>query len=488
LPKKKIKFGPFLIVLGFSIVAGLGVYLVSLGDGSDGGNGNGNGSLVRFVGTIENANSIGFAIDSMADTCEYYQGRTYFAFMDANLQCYISCFDHSAKSWSSKVFLGTSSQYHGSPALLVLDNGKIVVFYSCHSGGFKYRISTFMGDISSWGSEKSVFNYATYPHPIQLSNGEVWLFAMHGTSYDHGKLVRVISTDRCNTFGPIQSIIDLEGDTICYVSSIRVGTNGFVHIFFSIYDGSAGSGSLTDIYYMCYDPFDARWEKVDGNPISLPATLSSVDKVFESGSTFTFPCDLKLDSHNDVYILFTHGSYYKLAKHEGGTWQVYDITGGVNDNRDNGRLRFDGTTLYAYLTVNGTYPGGEEPLRGGEIGRYKSVDGGCTWILDWKITESSSLNNIDLRVPLNGERDLQCIWHYGTPSRTISCELKYCGERPRSIIFDVNGDGVVNILDVKLVKLAYSGLINESMADLDGNGKIDILDVKLVKLAYSGFL
>jgi len=54
-----------------------------------------------------------------------------------------------------------------------------------------------------------------------------------------------------------------------------------------------------------------------------------------------------------------------------------------------------------------------------------------------------------------------------------------------TIVGDVNGDGVVNILDVKKVKLAYSGVIEEPMADIDGNGVIDILDVKEIKFIYS---
>jgi len=53
---------------------------------------------------------------------------------------------------------------------------------------------------------------------------------------------------------------------------------------------------------------------------------------------------------------------------------------------------------------------------------------------------------------------------------------------------DVDGDGECNVLDVKLVKLAYSGIMDEPNADLDGNGVINILDVKKVKLIYSGVL
>jgi len=53
---------------------------------------------------------------------------------------------------------------------------------------------------------------------------------------------------------------------------------------------------------------------------------------------------------------------------------------------------------------------------------------------------------------------------------------------------DVDGNGVVNILDLKLVKLAYGGYIDEPMADLDGNGVVNILDLKKMRLIASGGL
>ncbi|UCE16763.1 MAG: type II toxin-antitoxin system CcdA family antitoxin [Candidatus Bathyarchaeota archaeon] len=53
---------------------------------------------------------------------------------------------------------------------------------------------------------------------------------------------------------------------------------------------------------------------------------------------------------------------------------------------------------------------------------------------------------------------------------------------------DANGDGECNILDIKLVKLAYSGWIINPNADIDGNSVINILDLKLVKLAYSDLI
>jgi hypothetical protein len=50
---------------------------------------------------------------------------------------------------------------------------------------------------------------------------------------------------------------------------------------------------------------------------------------------------------------------------------------------------------------------------------------------------------------------------------------------------DVNDDGKITITDVKLVVLAYSGIIVEPYADLNGDGKVAISDVKLIYLIYS---
>ena len=62
--------------------------------------------------------------------------------------------------------------------------------------------------------------------------------------------------------------------------------------------------------------------------------------------------------------------------------------------------------------------------------------------------------------------------------------LTWLSQRARAL-GDINGDGVVNILDVKRVKMAYSDLVEEPRADIDGDGVVNILDLKKMKLIYS---
>jgi len=53
---------------------------------------------------------------------------------------------------------------------------------------------------------------------------------------------------------------------------------------------------------------------------------------------------------------------------------------------------------------------------------------------------------------------------------------------------DVDDSGAIDILDLKKVKLAFSGYIDEPFADLDGDCDVDILDLKKEKLILSGFI
>lgn len=56
------------------------------------------------------------------------------------------------------------------------------------------------------------------------------------------------------------------------------------------------------------------------------------------------------------------------------------------------------------------------------------------------------------------------------------------------LLGDMDGNGKIDILDVKLVRLAYSGLIELPSADVNGDGEVNVLDLRLVQLALSGIL
>ena len=51
---------------------------------------------------------------------------------------------------------------------------------------------------------------------------------------------------------------------------------------------------------------------------------------------------------------------------------------------------------------------------------------------------------------------------------------------------DLNGDGVINILDVQIAVNSTTGVISCGAGDLDGNGKCDVVDVQRIIAAALG--
>ena len=51
---------------------------------------------------------------------------------------------------------------------------------------------------------------------------------------------------------------------------------------------------------------------------------------------------------------------------------------------------------------------------------------------------------------------------------------------------DVNGDGVVDILDLSLVEQNFGAILNHPEADINGDGQVNVLDLILVANRFYG--
>lgn len=101
--------------------------------------------------------------------------------------------------------------------------------------------------------------------------------------------------------------------------------------------------------------------------------------------------------------------------------------------------------------------------------------------LGWDYTERQVKPNETLRITLTlfVSRSVQGI-------SSFSFNILIAGNS--HLFGDVNDDGKVDVLDIKLVKMAYSGLVELPSADVNGDDRIDLLDVKLVRLIFSGII
>jgi len=59
---------------------------------------------------------------------------------------------------------------------------------------------------------------------------------------------------------------------------------------------------------------------------------------------------------------------------------------------------------------------------------------------------------------------------------------------PKTLVTDLNGDGIVNILDISIVALAFGSNPGDEncnqIADLDKNGEINIIDISMIAKDY----
>lgn len=406
--------------------------------------------------------------DMVCPWAQYYEGKykkTYVVYMAPDYGIYMVYYDHQQGLWSTPVKVATSPEAdpHSAPAILIRNDGKILVFYGCHTG-FRYKISTNPEDISSWGAQKNPdFPYATYPHPIQMLNGDIWIFVLHVDEYDATKEGYRISTNGGETFGARVLIVDWAGGpgyaTPVYVPAVVRGSDDSIHVTFGIY--GAPPNYYRDVFYMWRDPTDGKWKKRDGTVIPLPAHEGTVDKVFDSGvMSEANQCrawDICLDSDNRPYILFRYNNQYRLAKYENG-WKTFTIaSGGIDSKWDIGRLRITKTKIYAYLERFGVAGGGTPlcPNRGGDIEAWVSSDWGETWTKERDVAKGSSTptygsNLIDLGLVKDAPvgSDVLVIWHTGKEP----CDLCYCGE-PKPELVEVVSPRTVAVVAVLIVVL-----------------------------------
>lgn len=91
----------------------------------------------------------------------YHEGsykRTYVGWVDSAGNIKVGSYDHVSKARrTATIRSALQINDHAAPSILMQPDGRLLVFYSRHSGPeMYYRLSTRPEDISSWGSERTV--------------------------------------------------------------------------------------------------------------------------------------------------------------------------------------------------------------------------------------------------------------------------------------------------------------------------------------------
>jgi hypothetical protein len=255
----------------------------------------------------------------------YYNSRTYVVWCGS--EGYITYFDHTSGRWGGAVkFADGLDPGHGNPAIMINDEGKIIVAYDCHEYA-RIKISSNPEDISSWGAPIQVFNYATYHRFVKDSSGNIYLFVMHGDAADSSKLCYKKSSDGGQTWGPTNVVVDFAGSAIVYAGNAEYDSvNNRIHIGWCLY---TNKNKRQNIYHAYLDILTGNMHSMDGTDLGPTISTSEADtycKVVDTGLLEAEIPAVHLDSNGYPYIIDTYGysgDYkYIFTRWTGSSWST----------------------------------------------------------------------------------------------------------------------------------------------------------------------
>ncbi|WP_114778436.1 BNR-4 repeat-containing protein [Botryobacter ruber] len=357
----------------------------------------------------------------------YHKGQkeqTYFSWVNSVGDIWISAYNHETGEYKEhRLHERLEVDDHDNPAILIRNDGRIIVYYSKHTVGPVYQyISTNPEDITSWGPVLNYGTNVTYPYPFQVGE-QIYVF-YRGINW-HPTLV--VSDDNGATVGTPQQFITGGGGRP-YTRYAQDAT-GAIHI--AVTTGHPRNEPNNKIYYARFK--DGKFYRADGTFIkdyTGSATALNLDTeaevVYNASNGKGWIWDITVDADNNpvmVYASFPTGTdhRYHYARWTGTQWfrkqltdagkwfpqtrpgaseQEPNYSGGISLDYDNPSV------VYLSKPVKGVF----------EIFKFTTPDQGVSWdstALTWN-TPAHLLNVRPIVPRHHKEGYFDVLWMRGT--------------------------------------------------------------------------
>lgn len=377
-------------------------------------------------------------LGSAQQVAQYYNGRTYFAYLNGQSgDVCVRYYDHATGTVSAETTLmvGLSTDTaHASPVLLVREpDHRIVVAYTSEaSPSLRCRVSTNPEDIATFGAEIDINDEAglgaseyTYPHIIQLndeSGAPIYLFVetyVDGTTQTWG-YTRFDGTSWSRLVEFFQEPAQYGYLAFSKTSETRVDI---------LATNKAHSATPPGKLYHCY--FEGgNFYRTNGQMITslFPFSTASMTEVFDgtAASSTVQGRQVMFASDGSPRALFREyrgaGDHrWRWGSWNGESWTTVEVCNNGWD-ADDGRLTVaagacmdpdDPATLYISRNVGGT----------NQMFRFDSTDTGTSWRV-LKMTDGAS--GSVRPVPVHGANGLRVLWLNGDsdPNPLFACGIR----------------------------------------------------------------
>jgi hypothetical protein len=347
--------------------------------------------------------------------------QTYVGWVARDGDIKVSAFDHaSLMRTTARVESKLQVDDHGNPALQVLPDGRLRVFYSAHNGrSLFFRTSTRPEDVTAWQPREPLSTNTpggyglTYPNPVHLSaEGRTYLF-WRGGNYNPSVTWQ---GDGGTSWSPAATLISVPGERP-YVKYAGNGTDTIDVAFTNAHPQEAPD---VNVYYARYRAgalYRANGTRI--GTLGTPITPAQADTVYD-GPANAWVHDIALDgTGNPVIVLATFPSpsdhRYVYARWTGSAWVSREITpAGGSISLDGTQPDYSGgitldhedpAVVYLSRDVGGIF----------EVETWRTADGGATWSRTAVTANSTAANVRPVAprglIPFSG--DFSVVWMHG---------------------------------------------------------------------------
>jgi PKD repeat protein len=354
-----------------------------------------------------------------------HNGKTFVGWVDLEGDIKVMSYDHATGERVTAVLQARLNQDdHANPSIHVLEDGRLMVFYSRHVGPeMYYRVSEEPGDVTAWKEPRTVpgnvaggFGY-TYPNPVHLpAEGRTYLF-WRGGNYNPTYSTFTTQPDGSDTWSPVRNLMFKAGQR----PYVKYDASGEDTIHLAYTNAHPGEFGDVNIYYARIR--GGMIERADGSDVASledpPIAPESGDAVY-TPSVPTWIHDVAVGPGGPVIVFASLQSrtehHYHYAHWDGGDWIVEDITpAGGTFREDGGSPYYSGGLTLDHEDPSRVYLSRQVGDGLWRVEMWDTADEGANWTPTViSVSDGKNVRPVSPRgMPNPFEGDLRVVWMRG---------------------------------------------------------------------------
>jgi hypothetical protein len=199
---------------------------------------------------------------------------------------------------------------HVVPSILILQDGKLMIFFTKHNGTMYYTKTHKPEDISGWEeiSSLDMGNMLCYSNPVMLKKEKNRIYVFFRGGYDW-KPSFITSDDLGRTWSEPEVMVGKPGEDKTNRPYTKVISDGKKRIWFAFTDGHPRKEPMNSIYVLYYEK--GNFYQVNGKKLGsmkdIPIDQNKVMKAYDGVKTKvrSWIWDIALDDKGNPVIVYT---------------------------------------------------------------------------------------------------------------------------------------------------------------------------------------